>query len=76
MFLFFIALSPLPRSVPAIEETFSKCLQNAKAEWRKEIFEAKVGFARELFPTIVGSEDQSGRRDTWNIDLVTIAWMG
>lgn len=29
-------------------------------------FEAKVGFAREVFPTIV--EERNIRRDTWNVD--------
>lgn len=29
-------------------------------------FEAKVGFAREVFPMVV--EERNIRRDTWNVD--------
>lgn len=31
-------------------------------------FEAKVGFARGMFPVVVGNGAQNIRRDTWSID--------
>lgn len=43
------------------EEAFRKCLRKERVKERKAFFEAKVEFAREMFPMIL---DQSVRRGT------------